>query len=92
MEEVRDAQEKFSHLWNKVPLASLRLSFRASAVVFALALVAIWAVVRAGAGSEGIAAAMLGIISGLSVTRSVGAAFGELMASTPLIMAYRKML
>lgn len=92
VEEVRDTQEKFSHLWNKVPLASLRLSFRASAVVFGLALVAIWAVVRAGAGSEGIAAAMLGIISGLSVTRSVGAAFGELMASTPLIMAYRKML
>lgn len=92
VEEVRSAQERFSQLWNKVPRASLRLSLIASLIVFSLALVSIWVVSGSGAGPEGVAAAMLGIISGLSVTRSVGAAFGELMASTPLVIAYKRIL
>ncbi|MDO5049934.1 MAG: ABC transporter ATP-binding protein [Actinomycetaceae bacterium] len=91
-EEVSETQQKFALLWNKVPRASLRLSLIASTVVFLLALVSIWTVAGSGIGPEGIAAAMLGIVSGLSVTRSVGAAFGELMASTPLVIAYKKTL
>ncbi|NEG88735.1 ATP-binding cassette domain-containing protein [Bifidobacterium aerophilum] len=39
-----------------------------------------------------VAAAVVGVITALSVTRSTGDAFGELMSSTPMVLAYQQLM
>lgn len=75
--ELRRIQDKYASLWNEVPRAALRLAGLANICVFALIFSAVAVIAWNGAGVVDVAAAMLGILSGLSVTRSVGSAFGN---------------
>ncbi|WP_216409241.1 ATP-binding cassette domain-containing protein [Arcanobacterium phocae] len=90
--ELNSQHGQYAKLWNRVPQASIRLSFVANIAVFALMFSALFIVLRSDSTVNDVVAAMLGMLSGLSVTRSVGSAFGEFMASVPLIKAYKELI
>ncbi|WP_216386634.1 ATP-binding cassette domain-containing protein [Arcanobacterium phocae] len=87
--ELNNQHSRYANLWNRVPQASIRLTFAANIAVFALMFGALYIVLQSDSTVNDVVAAMLGMLSGLSVTRNVGSAFGELMASVPLIKAYK---
>lgn len=91
-DELAKQQQKFAKLWNEVPRKSMKLALISNLGVFALVLIAIVVVISADTNTIDIASAMLGIISGLTVTHNVGAACGELMATTPLVIAHKKLI
>lgn len=91
-DETRRGYADWARLWSEIPRASLRLTAATTLAVAVLAGGAFTLILTdPGSSADAVPAAMVGIISGLSVTRGAGAAFGELMASTPLILAYQRL-
>lgn len=71
---------------------ALRLGAASLAVVALLVAGAFWSIVAGGGDAASIFAALIGVVSGLAVTKSAGSAVGETMASTPLIAKYWALL
>lgn len=90
--EARRSYFEYARLWSVIPKAALRLTAVSTAGVALLTAAAFTLILVDPSNSpSAIPAAMLGIISGLAVTRGAGSAFGELMSSTPLVLAHRKL-
>lgn len=68
------------------------LSWQAGSCVTVLSSLIAAVALSTGGDSSAVSAALLGTLSGLSTTHGAGNAFGELMASAPLILAYRNLL
>ncbi|MCH9277103.1 ABC transporter ATP-binding protein/permease [Bifidobacterium amazonense] len=92
-EQAHDSYMAMSGLWRRISLQALRgagLSALAFAVLAGGAFALI--IVHDHAALATVAAAVVGVITALSVTRSTGDAFGELMSSTPMVIAYRRLM
>ncbi|WP_240811840.1 ATP-binding cassette domain-containing protein [Bifidobacterium ramosum] len=92
-EQAHDSYTAMSGLWRRISLQALRgagLSALAFAVLAGGAFATI--IVHDHAALTTVAAAVVGVITALSVTRSTGDAFGELMSSTPMVLAYRQLM
>lgn len=75
-------------LMARAPRAGLRLSLASGVVAWVIATAALAALLQGERDLAAITAGLVGVMAGLVVTRGAGLAFGELMASAPLIVAY----
>lgn len=80
-------------MWERISWRTVQLTGVSSLVFTVLTGGAFWLILTSGrASSASIPAALVGIMTGLSVTRTTGEAFGNLMASTPMILAYERLM
>lgn len=80
-------------MWERISWRTVQLTGVSSLVFAVLTGGAFWLILTSGHASvSSIPAALVGIMTGLSVTRTTGEAFGNLMASTPMILAYERLM
>ncbi|WP_346428290.1 ABC transporter ATP-binding protein [Bifidobacterium sp. SO1] len=80
-------------MWERVSWRRVQLTVASSLAFALLTGGAFWLILTSGhAAATSIPAALVGIMTGLSVTRTTGEAFGNLMASTPMILAYDRLM
>lgn len=91
--ELRELYRDEFDVFAKAPRSGIRLQFFSSLAVLVLAAGAFAAIVLAeSATSATLGAGVVGVMSCLLVTRGAGAAYGELMASAPLIQQYESLV
>ncbi|WP_338024625.1 ABC transporter ATP-binding protein [Bifidobacterium aerophilum] len=80
-------------MWERVSWRRVQLTGVSSLAFALLTGGAFWLILTSGhAAATSIPAALVGIMTGLSVTRTTGEAFGNLMASTPMILAFDRLM
>ncbi|NEG72644.1 ATP-binding cassette domain-containing protein [Bifidobacterium ramosum] len=92
-EQARVRYFNMAGMWERISWRTVQLTGISSLVFALLTGGAFWLILTSGrASSASIPAALVGIMTGLSVTRTTGEAFGNLMASTPMILAYERLM
>lgn len=87
---AREQRQKLI-LLDKVLAADMRWETAASTGTAVLLAGALWAMINSGAGAAVAAAAIAGILSGLSAIRFTGHAFGNIMSTAPQAETYYRM-
>ncbi len=92
-DELADLYGREFEVFAKAPRYGIRLQMISSLAVFVLAAGAFAAIIVAPSASTAtLGAGIVGVLSCLLVTRGAGAAYGELMASAPLIAQYESLV
>ena len=80
-------------MWERISWRTVQLTAVSSVAFAVLTGGAFWLILTGGhASAASIPAALVGIMTGLAVTRTTGEAFGNLMASTPMILSYYRLM
>lgn len=91
-ERVGREQRRKVALLDRVLAADMRWETAASTGTAVLLAAALWAMINSGAGAAVAAAAIAGILSGLSAIRFTGHAFGNIMSTAPQADSYYRMV
>ncbi|MFC7620950.1 ATP-binding cassette domain-containing protein [Microlunatus sp. GCM10028923] len=90
-DRVAREQRRKLILFDRILAADMRWETAASTGTAVLLAGALWAMINSGAGAAVAAAAIAGILSGLSAIRFTGHAFGNIMSTAPQAETYYRM-
>jgi ATP-binding cassette, subfamily B, bacterial len=88
-EKISENQTRVDSVLGHLHMLLIRGSAVSGAVSAALLGIALSAIVFGGAGGAGIAAGVLGVVSGMEATRGAGFSIGEVLSAAPRVNTFR---